>query len=78
MAEPVVIGDATLYYGDCLSLLEQIEAKGHYICDPPYEQISQDRIGGIKRNDGGRVTEKLGFAGIDNIRGAFKFLVFVF
>jgi site-specific DNA-methyltransferase (adenine-specific) len=57
-----------LYLGDCLRILPSLGAVDHVITDPPYEQISQDRIGGIKRNDGGKVTEKLTFAGIDAIR----------
>jgi site-specific DNA-methyltransferase (adenine-specific) len=63
-----IIGDCTLYLGDCLDLLPTLGSIDHLITDPPYEQISQDRIGGIKRNDGGKVTEKLTFAGIDGIR----------
>jgi DNA modification methylase len=62
------IGDATLYLGDCLEIMPTLEPVDHVLTDPPYEQISQDRIGGIKRNDGGKVTEKLTFAGIDKIR----------
>lgn len=62
------IGDCTLYLGDCLELLPTLGEVDALITDPPYEQISQDRIGGIKRNDGGKVTQKLGFAGIDGIR----------
>jgi site-specific DNA-methyltransferase (adenine-specific) len=68
MNEPVIIGDATLYCADCLEILPTLGKADHVITDPPYEQISQDRIGGIKRNDGGRVTQKLRFAGIDAIR----------
>lgn len=69
-ARKEVIGRATLYHGDCLEVMASLEAVDHVITDPPYEQISQDRIGGIKRNDGGTVTEKLTFAGIDGIRAA--------
>jgi site-specific DNA-methyltransferase (adenine-specific) len=67
--ESVQIGDCTLFLGDCLEILPTLGKVDAVICDPPYEQISQDRIGGIKRNDGGKVTEKLTFAGIDGIRG---------
>ena len=59
----------TLYLGDCLDIWPLIGPVDHIISDPPYEQISQDRIGGIKRNDGGKVTTSLDFAGIDLIRG---------
>ena len=58
----------TLYLGDCREIMPGLGPVGHVISDPPYEQISQDRIGGIKRKDGGKVTEKLSFAGIDGIR----------
>lgn len=58
----------TLYCGDCREILPNIGPVDHIITDPPYEQISQDRIGGIKRNDGGKVTQKLNFEGIDAIR----------
>jgi DNA modification methylase len=68
MVEPVIIGDCTLYNGDCLEAMAGFGPVGHIISDPPYEQISQDRIGGIKRNDGGKVTEKLTFVGIDGMR----------
>ncbi len=64
------IGDARLILGDCLEAAAAIASVDHLITDPPYEQISQDRIGGIKRNDGGKVTQKLSFSGIDSIRDA--------
>jgi len=68
MIEPVIIGDCTLYCGDCLEIMPTLGKVDAVVTDPPYEQISQDRIGGIKRNDGGRITAKLSFAGIDGIR----------
>lgn len=58
----------SLYLGDCREIIPSLEPVEHIFTDPPYEQISQDRIGGIKRNDGGRVTERLSFSGIDLIR----------
>lgn len=68
MTRVETIGNATLYLGDCLEIMPKLEPVDHVICDPPYEQVSQDRIGGIKRSDGGKVTERLTFAGIDAIR----------
>ena len=65
------IGDCTLYCGDCLDIMPTLGLIDHVVSDPPYEQVSQDRIGGIKRNDGGRVTSKLEFQGIDLIRDRF-------
>lgn len=64
-----------LYLGDCREILPTLGRVDHIITDPPYEQISQDRIGGIKRNDGGKVTEKITFAGIDLIREEFAEMV---
>lgn len=69
------IGGATLYLGDCLKIIPALPYVDDVMSDPPYEQISQDRIGGIKRNDGGHVTEKLSFAGIDAIRDRFLEIV---
>lgn len=71
----VIIGDARLLLGDCLQIMPTLEPVAHVLSDPPYEQISQDRIGGIKRKDGGKVTEKLNFAGIDAIRGELSSLI---
>lgn len=66
--ETFLDGRVRLFLGDCLEVMPTLGLVDHVICDPPYEQISQDRIGGIKRKDGGKVTEKLTFAGIDSIR----------
>lgn len=65
-----IIGNSRLILGDCLEIMAGLDPVSHIITDPPYEQISQDRIGGIKRNDGAKQTEKLTFAGIDGIRAA--------
>lgn len=64
------IGDCRLILGNSLEIMPLIGEVDHVISDPPYEQSAQDRIGGIRRNDGGNVTEKLSFAGIDEIRDA--------
>lgn len=65
----------TLYLGDCREIMPSLGKVASVITDPPYEQISQDRIGGIKRNDGGKITEKITFAGIDEIRDEFTAIV---
>lgn len=64
------IGDATLYLGDCLKIMPTLGKISHIISDPPYESNTHKNIGGIRRNDGGRVTEKLDFESIDCIREA--------
>jgi site-specific DNA-methyltransferase (adenine-specific) len=70
MPRKEVIGNAELWLADCREVLPTLGRVDHVISDPPYEQISQDRIGGIKRNDGGKITQKLSFDGIDNMRQA--------
>nr|WP_312968038.1 site-specific DNA-methyltransferase [Brucella intermedia] len=62
------IGDAVLYNGDCLEVMATLEPIDHVISDPPYEASTHANIGGIRRNDGGKVTEKLNFASVDDIR----------
>lgn len=68
MPEPVVIGNCTLYNADCLTVMAGLGPVDHVISDPPYEESTHKNIGGIKRNDGGKVTEKLNFASIEDIR----------
>lgn len=36
MTEPVIIGDATLYLGDCLDVMQCLQVVGAVITDPPY------------------------------------------
>ena len=36
MTEPVQIGDATLYLGDCRDILPTLEPVGLVVTDPPY------------------------------------------
>lgn len=37
MTDKVIIGDATLYLGDCLSVLSTLDTVSHTLTDPPYE-----------------------------------------
>lgn len=64
----VVIGDCRLIHGNCLEVMSSLQPVSHVISDPPYEASTHKNIGGIKRNDGGKVTEKLNFASVDDIR----------
>lgn len=65
-----VIGLATLYQGDCLEVLKDIEAVDHVISDPPYEDELHAAIGRIRRNDGREMIADLGFEGVNADRGA--------
>lgn len=42
MTAPVIIGDATLYQGNCLDVLPQLAAANAVVTDPPYAEISRD------------------------------------
>lgn len=70
--EPVIIGSATLYLGDCLVLMPAIGAVDHVIGDPPYEAITQAAIGSIPKGNlkgaSHRLGRKLNFDPIDEIR----------
>lgn len=74
MIEPVIIGRATLYLGDCLEVMRNIESVDHIICDPPYEQVLHTAMGVLRtlRTDGKEYAsnrlEGLSFEGIDEIR----------
>lgn len=76
MAEPwkrkEIIGDCTLYLGDCLEVMPALAPVGHVICDPPYEQAMHDlhQTAKFRRKDGGSERKHFTFAGIDEIRPA--------
>lgn len=54
MSDPVIIGDATLYHGDCLEILPTLSKVDAVITDPPYG-IGKD---GQKRTTGGNGGRK--------------------
>lgn len=65
---PVRIGDATLYEGDCREILPTLVQKGHIVTDPPYEDELHEAIGRIRRSDGIGMIKSLGFDGINAVR----------
>lgn len=74
MGEPVIIGDATLYCGDCLEILPTLSAD-HIISDPPYEDELHAAFGKkIERIDGAHLPRSvnmlrdIGFEGINASR----------
>lgn len=77
MSEPwkrrEVIGDCTLYLGDCLEILPIVGAVNHVICDPPYESIiheSNKKLAqGPALRDKRNPFKEFCFDGIDDIRG---------
>ena len=52
MATVEHIGDCTLYLGDCMEVMREIESVDHVISDPPYEDELHSAMGRIRRNDG--------------------------
>lgn len=63
-----VIGDCTLYLGDCRELLPLLPLVDHVISDPPYEDELHGSFGSITRNDGQSMIKDLGFVGINASR----------
>lgn len=67
----VVIGDATLYLGDCLEVMPTLGKVEHIISDPPYEaslHASKNSLRGPVRADSGPDLKGLNFDAIDKIR----------
>ena len=74
MSNPVTIGNATLYLGDCLGIMPALGAVDHIICDPPYEALLHKLKNGLAnrlRTDGGPNLHGLDFDCIDAIREPF-------
>jgi site-specific DNA-methyltransferase (adenine-specific) len=67
---PVIIGDATLYMGDCLEIAPTLGRVDHMIFDGPYEaRIHDAKASESKlRNDGGSEMRTINFTCIDPIR----------
>lgn len=70
MSRVEVIGNATLYLGDCLEVMQGMQTVDHVISDPPYEDELHKAIGRIRRNDGQVMIESLGFDGINASRSS--------
>jgi site-specific DNA-methyltransferase (adenine-specific) len=72
-AEPVTIGRATLYLGDCLEVLPALGSVDHIIGDPPYEaslHAAKTNVSQL-RKDSGPELQAIPFAPIDDIRDKF-------
>lgn len=64
---PVVIGNATLYCGDCLEILPTLPKVNAVITDPPYgeDYTHKKHLSGVTLRNGTSAGQKLGFSGID-------------
>jgi site-specific DNA-methyltransferase (adenine-specific) len=70
---PVIVGRATLYLGDCLDLMPQIGRVSHIICDPPYEaslHAAKAHLSNLRKDTGPELKE-IDFTAVDEIRPAF-------
>lgn len=65
-----VIGDATLYLGDCREILLSLGTVDAVICDPPYEAVMQGKWGVLSRSAPSSHVrhEVLGFDATDDMR----------
>ena len=70
MQDPVIIGDATLYLGDCLEILPTLGKVDAVVTDPPYEAVMQKKWGVLTRNAPSSHVRHaaIGFDAIDEIR----------
>lgn len=72
MSRIEVIGDCTLYLGDCLEIVPTLAQADHALFDPPYESLTHAAKNAQKgrkhRNDGVAELQGLDFDPIDAIR----------
>lgn len=67
----IIIGNCTLYHGDCLEIMQTLDSVNHIISDPPYEEAlhqSKNSLVRSLRTDKGPNLKGLDFNSIDLIR----------
>lgn len=67
--------DVTIYLGDCREILPTLAGIDAIITDPPYEDELHNAVGHIRRNDGRKMIQDLGFSGINRDRAEFAKLI---
>jgi site-specific DNA-methyltransferase (adenine-specific) len=67
---PVIIGNATLYLGNCLDVMRALQPVDHIVSDPPYEAALHAARAHLSklRKDGGPELQEIDFDSIDAIR----------
>lgn len=60
-----VIGDCTLYLGDCMEVMPTLGRVDAVVTDPPYSSSYQAKWGAATRKDGVKMDSTLSFDGID-------------
>ena len=73
VVNPVIIGNATLYLGNCLEIMPTLGMVDHIFADPPYEKRLHDAKSheADLRKDGGPNLQAIDFDCIDPIRVEF-------
>lgn len=66
MSDIVRIGDAVLYYGDCLEILPTLDKVDCVVTDPPYGESVKLGMGGGYKGDGG-MWKGVGIVGDDTL-----------
>ena len=68
-----IIGNAELWLGDCLEVMQALEPVDHIICDPPYEAALHNARSHLSklRKDGCPEMQEINFTAIDEIRDAY-------
>lgn len=68
-----IIGNATLYLGDCLEVMAGLDPVDQIIADPPYEAALHNARAHLSklRKDGGPELQEINFEAIDDIREAY-------
>ncbi len=61
--EPVIIGNATLYLGDCMDILPTLQKVDAVITDPPYGINKDGQVRTTGGNGGRKAYEFLGWDG---------------
>jgi DNA modification methylase len=70
-----IIGDCTLYLGDCLEVMPTLDSVDHVICDPPYEALVHEN--NKRLSTGRQLKDKRNpftawnFEAVDDIRKPF-------
>lgn len=72
MVEPVIIGDCTLYLGDCQDIIPSLARVDHVITDPPYGDKTHKGVRSLKGNSGGHNPIDFECVDVNFIRHVFS------
>lgn len=67
MIEPVIIGDAKLYFGDCVDVLKQLSSIDCVITDPPYSETTHSNAKSNRNGGSGKKAINFNSMTIDEL-----------